>query len=101
MRLLAFLLLALAAPAAAAPRDWVAANRPALLAEYLELLAIPNVASNRADIRRNAGHIVGMMRRRGLAPRLLESEDGEAPPLIYGEWLVPGAARTSVALRPL
>jgi acetylornithine deacetylase/succinyl-diaminopimelate desuccinylase-like protein len=95
MRLIALLLLALAAPAAAqAPRDWVAANREAILAEYLALLAIPNVASNRADIRRNADHIVAMMRRRGLAPQLLEH--GEAPPLIYGEWLVPGAARTLV-----
>ena len=69
--------------------------------EYLPLLAIPNVASNRADIRRNADHIVAMMRRRGLAPRLLESADGTVPPLVYGEWLVPGAARTSDLLRPL
>jgi len=89
-------LAALAAPAAANPPEWVAANRDALLAEYLELLAIPNIASNRADIRRNAGHIVAMMQRRGLSPRLLESEDGEAPPLVYGEWLVPGATRTLV-----
>jgi acetylornithine deacetylase/succinyl-diaminopimelate desuccinylase-like protein len=37
-----------------------------------------------------------MMQRRGLNPRLLESEDGQAPPLIYGEWLVPGATRTYV-----
>jgi acetylornithine deacetylase/succinyl-diaminopimelate desuccinylase-like protein len=36
------------------------------------------------------------MTRRGLSPRLLESEDGSAPPLIYGEWLVPGARRTYV-----
>ncbi|MGZ8282340.1 MAG: M20/M25/M40 family metallo-hydrolase, partial [Allosphingosinicella sp.] len=94
--LLLLLLLGAAAPAAAAPRDWVAANRQALLDEFMELLAIPNVAANRDDIRRNADHIVGMMARRGLAPRLLESEDGRAPPLIYGEWRVPGASRTYV-----
>ena len=82
------------APAAAAPRVHVAANRDALYREYVELLALPNVASNRADIRRNADHIVAMMARRGLAPRLLENADGSAPPLIYGEWLVPGATRT-------
>lgn len=96
MRWMLFLLLFLGAPAAAAPRDWVAAHREPLLREYLELLGIPNVASNRADIRRNADHIVAMMTRRGLSPRLLESEDGSAPPLIYGEWRVPGAARTYV-----
>ena len=64
--LLALLLIAAAsAKAAAAPRDWVEANRQAILAEYMPLLAIPNVASNRADIRRNADHIVAMMARRG------------------------------------
>ena len=94
MRWIVLLLVALAAPAAASPRDWVAANREPLLREYLELLAIPNVASNRADIRRNADHIAQMMARRGLSPRLLE--DGDAPPLIYGEWRVPGATRTYI-----
>ena len=96
LRWLTPLFILLATPAAADPRDWVEANRQAILDEYLPLLAIPNDASNREDIRRNAAHIVEMMRRRGLNPRLLESEDGQAPPLIYGEWLVPGATRTHV-----
>lgn len=96
MRWFVMLFLALATPVTAAPRDWVNANRTAILEEYLALLAIPNVATNRADIRRNADHIVTMMQRRGLSPRLLESEDGQAPPLIYGEWRVPGATRTYV-----
>jgi len=96
MRWIVALLLIAAAPAAGAPRDWVAAHRVPLLREYLELLAIPNVASDRVNIRRNADHIVAMMVRRGLSPRLLESEDGAAPPLIYGEWRVPGATRTYI-----
>ena len=96
MRLIAALLILASTPAIAAPEDWVRDHRAELLREYVELLAIPNVASNRADIRRNAAHIVTMMERRGLSPRLLESEDGQAPPLIYGEWRVPGAARTYV-----
>ncbi|MBV9882486.1 MAG: M20/M25/M40 family metallo-hydrolase [Sphingomonadaceae bacterium] len=96
IRWLAPALLTLAAPAAATPRDWVNAHRADLLREYVALLALPNVATNGADIRRNADHIVQMMARRGLNPRLLESEDGQAPPLIYGEWLVPGAQRTLV-----
>ena len=70
MRWLALILLILAAPAAADPREWVDANRQAILDEYLPLLAIPNVASNRADIRRNADHIMAMMARRDLSPRL-------------------------------
>jgi acetylornithine deacetylase/succinyl-diaminopimelate desuccinylase-like protein len=88
--------LSAATAAPAAPRDWVEANKGAILAEYVQLLGIPNVATNRDDIRRNADHIMEMMRTRGLSPRLLESEDGKAPPLIYGEWKAPGAKRTLV-----
>lgn len=96
IRALVAMLFIVASPAAAEPREWVNENRAALLREYLHLLAIPNVASNLADIRRNAEHITSMMEKRGLSPRLLENSDRSAPPLIYGEWLVPGAKRTYV-----
>jgi len=86
----------LAAPASAAPDDWVERNRTAILADYVELLAIPNVASDIPDIRRNADHIIKMMAKRGLKPRLLEGDSAAVPPAIYGEWLVPGATRTLV-----
>ncbi|HEU4880834.1 MAG TPA: M20/M25/M40 family metallo-hydrolase [Longimicrobium sp.] len=75
-------------------REWRQANEHALLREYVDFLALPNLASNPADIRRNAEHLVEMMRRRGLNPRLLESEG--SPPAVYGEWTVPGATRTVV-----
>ncbi|HEX6369136.1 MAG TPA: M20/M25/M40 family metallo-hydrolase [Longimicrobium sp.] len=75
-------------------RQWRTANEHALLREYVDFLALPNVARNEADIRRNATHLVEMMRRRGLNPRLLESEG--SPPAVYGEWTVPGATRTLV-----
>ena len=68
----------------------------AMLAEYLQLLSIPNVASDGENIRRNAAFIVEMMRRRGLESRLLETLDKQAPPVVYGEWMVPGAKRTIV-----
>ena len=93
---LMLMLMLAAAPAAASPQSWVEANRHALLREYVELLAIPNVASSLPDIRRNAEHISAMMARRGLSPRLLEGADGKVPPLIYGEWRVPGAKRTLI-----
>src|SRR5688572_16936271 len=86
----------LAGPAAAAPRDWVAANQVELLAEYVDLLTIPNVASDTPNIRRNADRLVAMMRARGLSPRLLEGPDPSVPPAVYGEWKVPGAKRTLV-----
>jgi acetylornithine deacetylase/succinyl-diaminopimelate desuccinylase-like protein len=86
----------LAAPAQGAPDVSVKHDKSAILAEYTDLLAIPNVATNVADIRRNAEHIMSMMARRGLSPRLLEGDNANVPPAIYGEWLVPGAQRTLV-----
>ena len=88
--------LLLSSPAAADVPRWVKANEAVLLDEYRALLAIPNVASDTPNIRRNADHIAAMMQRRGLAPQLLESRDPSAPPAIYGEWRVPGAHQTLV-----
>lgn len=86
----------LCAPSAATPNDWMAANRAKILDEFTELVAIPNVASDTVNIRRNAETLVRMMKARGLAPRLLEGPVPAAPPAVYGEWKVPGAKRTLV-----
>ncbi len=95
-----FLLSLLSALPAGAQRsavhDYTTTNQHGILAEFLDLLAIPNVASNTEGIRRNAEKISQMMEKRGLAPRLLYGTDKSAPPLIYGEWLTPGARRTIV-----
>jgi acetylornithine deacetylase/succinyl-diaminopimelate desuccinylase-like protein len=74
-----------APPAAAEGADPV-------LAELADLLAIPNVAYDTPNIRRNADHLAGLMRKRGMDVRLLEHEG--APPVVYGEIAVPGARRT-------
>ena len=85
-----------AAPVQAAPTGSVERDKAAILTEFTDLLAIPNVATDVGDIRRNADHIMAMMTRRGLAPRLLEGDNENVPPAIYGEWLVPGAKKTLV-----
>jgi acetylornithine deacetylase/succinyl-diaminopimelate desuccinylase-like protein len=78
-------------------RAFRADHEQEILSEFVQLLAIPNVASDRANIRRNAEAIAMMMARRGLAPRLLESDEAPGtPPLIFGEWQVPHARRTLV-----
>ncbi|MCA1628008.1 MAG: M20/M25/M40 family metallo-hydrolase [Acidobacteria bacterium] len=77
-------------------RQYRQAHEHQLLAEFMRLLALPNVAADRENIRRNAGALAEMMRRRGLNPRLLDASDPSAPPAVYGELLVPGAARTLV-----
>jgi acetylornithine deacetylase/succinyl-diaminopimelate desuccinylase-like protein len=77
-------------------RDYRRRKEHEILREFVQLLSIPNVASDTVNIRRNAGLIVEMMKRRELNPKLLESEDRSAPPAVYGEWIVPGAQRTVV-----
>ena len=77
-------------------RRYREAHEHAILAEFTEMLALRNIASDTAAIARNASFITGAMQRRGLSPRLLRARDASAPPLIYGEWVVPGATRTIV-----
>ena len=66
-----------------------------ILNEFRDLLAIPNLANDSANIRRNAAAISAMLQRRGVVPRLLESPTG-GPPAVYGELRTPGATRTIV-----
>jgi acetylornithine deacetylase/succinyl-diaminopimelate desuccinylase-like protein len=57
---------------------------------------MPNIASDTANINRNADHIVRMMDRLELKPRLLKAADPKVPPVVYGQWLTPGAAETII-----
>jgi acetylornithine deacetylase/succinyl-diaminopimelate desuccinylase-like protein len=75
-------------------REFRRANEQQILKEFLTLLSIPNVASDTENIRKNAALIVEMMKQRGLNPRLLEGSTPTTPPVVYGEWKVPGAQRT-------
>jgi len=77
-------------------REYRRAHERQILAEYTRLLAIPNVAPDTPNIRRNAQFIIEMMQRRGLSPRLLETKTKDAPPVVYGEWKVPGATRSVI-----
>ena len=71
-------------------RAWREAHEPQILREFAALLALPNVAQNPQDIRRNAEHILGLLRARSLDARLLEVEGGV--PAVYAERIVaPGA----------
>ena len=70
---------------------WVAANQRAIVTELVELLAIPNVAADRENIRKNATRLREMLARRGLTAEILETTGN---PLVWGELKVPGATRT-------
>ena len=93
---LALLLFQSTALAQGAVRDYRRAHEHEILKEFIDLLALPNVASDRENIRRNAAALVSMMQLRKLQPRLLEASDPAAPPAVYGEWKTPGATRTLV-----
>jgi len=71
--------------------SWVDAHQRDVVGELLEALAIPNVAADKPNIRRNAEHLRGLLAHHGFASEVLET-DGN--PLVYGALNVPGAART-------
>jgi acetylornithine deacetylase/succinyl-diaminopimelate desuccinylase-like protein len=82
-RLLALAPAALAAQAhLSAVRAYIPTHEAAIVAELRELLAIPNVAADSVNIRRNAQALVRMLERRGVRARLLEAG---GPPFVYGE----------------
>ncbi len=70
---------------------WVTEHQRQILGELVELLSIPNVATDRANARRNAGHLRAMLARRGFSAELLETAGN---PLVYGDLTVPGAGGT-------
>src|SRR5918995_788097 len=87
-----------AAVAAAPPANlratidaWVLKNQKTLVSSLAELLAIPNVAADRENIRRNAVWLRDYLARRGFTAEVLETTGN---PLVFGELNVPGATRT-------
>ena len=72
-------------------RQWVSAHQRQVVGDLLPLLAIPNVASDKENVRRNADHLSAMFRTRGFATELLETSGN---PLVFGELTIPGAQRT-------
>jgi len=76
----------------AAARAYREAHGAHILADYAELLGIPNVASDSANVRRNAEYIVGRLRTVGVTAEALTLPG--APLIVYGELRTPGATRT-------
>jgi acetylornithine deacetylase/succinyl-diaminopimelate desuccinylase-like protein len=75
------LLLALTAP-----------DRRAILTEFSDFLAIPNLASDAPNIARNAASIQAMFEKRGVKTRLLTLDN--APPIVVVDIPTPGAKKT-------
>lgn len=68
-----------------------------VIKEFVKFLSIPNVASDTANIRKNAAFIVEMMQKRGIQNiQLLDASTNGTPPVVYGEVKVPGAKQTLI-----
>ncbi len=91
---LAFTAMAQTNPAALAARHWRQEHERAIVDEFVTLLSVPNIASDRANIKRNAELIQKLMEKRGIASRLVSIP--EANPVVFGEIKTPGAERTIV-----
>jgi acetylornithine deacetylase/succinyl-diaminopimelate desuccinylase-like protein len=85
------LVVLLLAAQVASVRDYVDRNQGRIVRELVEALSIPNVAADRANIRRKAELLVGTLSRRGFEASLLETEGN---PLVFGERRAAGAKRT-------
>jgi acetylornithine deacetylase/succinyl-diaminopimelate desuccinylase-like protein len=67
-------------------------NQRAVVSELIELLAIPNLASDAPNIARNAAAVQALFEKRGVTTRIL-TLDG-APPIVAGDLRTSGATRT-------
>ena len=77
-----------------AVREYRQANEDRILRELREFLAIPNVASDTANIQKNAERLQGMLEARGIETHLLSIE-GRGP-VVFGKLEVPSAKRTVI-----
>jgi acetylornithine deacetylase/succinyl-diaminopimelate desuccinylase-like protein len=85
--------LAAQTPAEAA-RQYATAHQAQLIRQFSEFLAIPNVAADPTNLKRNADLLVEMLEERGVESRLLSM--ASAPSVVYGKIDVPGAQHTIV-----
>jgi acetylornithine deacetylase/succinyl-diaminopimelate desuccinylase-like protein len=80
--------------AALAARQWRTGHEAEILQEFITVLSIPNIASDREEIQHNADLLVSMLQKRGVEARLLKLEG--ANPVVFGEIKTPNAKHTIV-----
>lgn len=76
-----------------AVRKYRAANEKQILEQFIELLSLPNVATNVNDIDRKANVLVHLLQSRGLDARSLSPGPGR-PPSVFAQLLERDARRT-------
>jgi acetylornithine deacetylase/succinyl-diaminopimelate desuccinylase-like protein len=76
-----------------AVRGWRQANEHRLLADISHFAAMPSIASNLADVDRNADFLEAQLKSRGFAVQQLRARPG-TPASVFAERRTPGATRT-------
>jgi acetylornithine deacetylase/succinyl-diaminopimelate desuccinylase-like protein len=91
--------LSVSAAQAANPREsvraWRTAHERAIVMDFVTLLSMPNVATQVADVDKNAHYIEQQLKARGFETQLLTAEPG-TPASVFAEQKVPGAKRTVI-----
>jgi len=77
-----------------AAHDYRIAHEQQILQEFTTLLAIPNVASDKPNIQRNADALVTALKQRHVDAKQLTAAGSN--PVVYGEIKAPGAKHTIV-----
>jgi len=78
-------------------RSYREKNEPAIYNNFISFLKIPNVATDTPNIRKNADFLFQLMRSKGIEHlQLLEANEKNVPPVVYGEVNVPGATKTMI-----
>jgi len=78
-------------------RSYRERNESAFYNDFISFLKIPNVATDTANIGRNADFLLQLMRTKGIdGVQLLEADDKNVPPAVYGEVKVPGVTKTII-----
>jgi acetylornithine deacetylase/succinyl-diaminopimelate desuccinylase-like protein len=78
-----------------AVRGWRKAHEKAILTDFVTLLSMPNVATNIADVEKNAAYIEAQLKARGFETHVLTAEPG-TPPSVFAQMKVPHANRTVI-----
>src|SRR6266487_4335955 len=76
-------------------RSYRLTNESFIYNDFISFLKIPNVATDTANIRKNADFLLQLMNAKGIDHvQLLEADEKNVPPVVYGEVKAPGANKT-------
>jgi acetylornithine deacetylase/succinyl-diaminopimelate desuccinylase-like protein len=75
-------------------RDYRLDNEDRIVRELVEFLSIPNVASDKPNIQKNAARLVEMLEARGIETHLLPI--GGRGPVVFGKLMAPEAKGTAI-----